>query len=155
MTNRRQYEKYEKEEKSREQDEKEEEKHHEKQQPEKRWDEKWRRDPIGSLTWPLILIWAGVVLLLENLGLLRDVGTLGRIDVWSLIFAGAGVIVLVMVVIRYLMPEYRRPLTGNIILGFFFLGIGLGEILGWEIVWAIIIIAIGVALLLGGLLRRQ
>jgi hypothetical protein len=45
-------------------------------------------------------------------------------------------------------------LTGNIVLGFFLLGIGLREIFGWEIVWAIIIIAIGVALLLGGLLRR-
>jgi hypothetical protein len=154
MTNQSQYEKYEKEEKSREQDEKEEEKHHEKRQPEKSWDEKWQRDPIGTLTWPLILIWAGVILLLENLGLLRDIGTLGRIEAWSLIFAGAGVIVLAMVVVRYFMPEHRRPLTGNIVLGFFLLGIGLREIFGWEIVWAIIIIAIGVALLLGGLLRR-
>jgi hypothetical protein len=155
MTNQSQYEKYEKEEKSREQEEKEEEKQHEKQQPEKKWEEKWQRDPIGTLTWPLILIWAGVVLLLENLGLLRDLGSLGRIETWSLIFAGAGVIVLAMVVVRYFMPEHRRPLTGNIVLGFFLLGIGLGEILGWEIVWAIIIIAIGVSLLLGGLLRRR
>ena len=159
MTDQSQYEKYEKEEKSREQDEKEEEKEeekqHEKQQPEKRWDEKWQRDPIGTLTWPLILIWAGVVLLLENMGLLDDLGTLGRIEAWSLIFAGAGFIVLAMVVVCYLIPEHRRPLAGNIILGFFLIGIGLGEILGWEIVWAVIIIAIGVSLLLGGLLRRR
>jgi hypothetical protein len=155
MTNQSQYEKYEKEEKSREQDEKEEEKQHEKQQPEKRWEEKWQRDPIGTLTWPLILIWAGVILLLENLGLWRDLGALGRVEVWSLIFAGAGVIVLALVVVRFLMPEHRRPLTGNIVLGFILLGVGLGEILGWEIVWAIIIIAIGVFLLLGGFLRRR
>ena len=159
MTNQSQYEKYEKEEKSREQDEKEEEKEqekqHEKQQPEKRWEEKWQRDPVGTLTWPLILIWAGVILLLENLGLLRDLGALGRVEAWSLIFAGAGVIVLAMVVVRYLMPEHRRPLTGNIVLGFILLGVGLGEILGWEIVWALIIIAIGVSLLLGGFLRRR
>ena len=159
MTNQSQYEKYEKEEKSRDQDEKEEEKEeekqHEKQQPEKRWEEKWQRDPIGTLTWPLILIWVGVVLLLENLGLLIDLGTLGRVETWSLIFAGAGVIVLAMVVVRYLMPEHRRSLTGNIILGFVLLGVGLGDILGWEIVWAIVIIAIGVSLLLGGLVRRR
>ena len=60
-----------------------------------------------------------------------------------------------MVVIRYLMPEHRRPLTGNIILGFFLLGIGLSDVLGWEILWAVIIIAIGVTLLLGGLVRRR
>ena len=159
MTDQSQYEKYEKEEKSRDQDEKEEEKEeekqHEKQQPEKRWEEKWQRDPIGTLTWPLILIWVGVVLLLENLGLLIDLGTLGRVETGSLIFAGAGVIVLAMVVVRYLMPEHRRPLTGNIILGFVLLGVGLGDILGWEIVWAIVIIAIGVSMLLGGMLRRR
>jgi hypothetical protein len=160
MTNQSQSEKYEKEEKSRDQDEKQDEKQYEKHQPEKqqnekRWDEKRQRDPIGTLTWPIVLIWAGVIFLLDNLGALRDVGGFGRIEPWSLIFAGAGVIVLIMVIIRYLMPEHRRPLTGNIILGFFLLGIGLSDILGWEILWAIIIIAIGVTLLLGGLVRRR
>jgi hypothetical protein len=160
MTDQSQYEKYEKEEKSRSQDEKEEEKQYEKHQPEKqqhekRWDEKRQRDPIGALTWPIVLIWAGVVFLLDNLGVLRNIGDLEHIDPWSLILAGAGGIILVMVIIRYLMPEYRRPLTGNIILGFFLLGIGLSDILGWEIIWAIIIIAIGVTLLLRGLGRRR
>lgn len=155
MSDQSQYEKYEKEEKSRGQGEKEEEKQHEKQQPEKRWDEKWARDPIGTITWPIILIWAGVVLLLENLGFLDELGSLGRVEAWSLIFAGAGVVVLAMVVVRYLMPEYRRPTTGNIILGFILIGVGLGEIFSWEIVWAVLIIAIGVSLLLGGVLRRR
>jgi hypothetical protein len=116
MTEERQYEKEEKEEKSRGQEEKEEEKQFEKQQPEKRWDEKWERDPIGTLTWPLIFIWAGVAFLLDNLGILDDLGFLGRVEAWSLILAGAGFIVLAIVVIRLLMPEHRRPLTGNIIL---------------------------------------
>ena len=155
MSDQSRYEKYEKEEKSRDQGEKEEEKQHEKQQPEKRWDEKWQRDPIGTITWPIILIWAGVVLLLENLGFLDELGSLGRVEASSLIFAGAGVVVLATVAIRYFMPEYRRRMTGNIILGFILIGVGLGEILGWEIVWAIIIIVIGVSLLLGGFLRRR
>jgi hypothetical protein len=155
MTNESRYEKYEKEEKSREQEEKSEEKTQEKRQPEKSWDEKWQRDPIGTLTWALILIWAGVALLLENLDLLGRLGFLGRMDAWSLIFAGAGVIVLAMVVVRLLRPEYRRPLAGNMILGFFLIGIGLGEALGWEITWAVIIIALGVTLLLRGFLRPR
>ena len=159
MTDQSQYEKYEKEEKSRESEEKseekEEEKQHEKQQPEKSWDEKLQRDPIGTLTWPLILIWAGVVLLLENLRLLDDLGAFGRIETWSLIFAGAGLIVLALALVRYLTPEHRRPLMGNIVLGFVLIGVGLGEILGWDLIWPVIIIALGVFLLLGGFLRRR
>jgi len=45
--------------------------------------------------------------------------------------------------------------TGNIIFGFILIGIGLGDAVGWGIVWAIAIIAIGISLLLGGLLRRR
>lgn len=148
MTDQSQFEKYEKE-------EKEEEKEHEKQQPEKSWDEKYRRDPLGTLTWALVLIWAGVALLMYNLGILDDLGFLGRMESQSLIFAGAGFIVLAMVVVRMLNPEYRRPLTGSIVLGFILIGIGLGDAIGWEIVWALIIIAIGVSLLLGGFLGRR
>jgi hypothetical protein len=148
MTDQSQYEKYEKE-------EKEEEKEFEKQQPEKGWDEKHRRDPLGTLTWALILIWAGVAWLIYNLELFKGLGFLGRMEPMSLVFAGAGVIVLVMVLYRMLNAEYRRPLTGNIILGFILIGIGLGEAAGWDIVWAVIIIAIGVSLLLGGFARRK
>lgn len=155
MTEERQYEKEEKEEKSRGQGEKEEEKQYEKQQPEKRWDEKWERDPIGTLTWPLILIWAGVAFLLDNLGILDDLGFLGRVEAWSLILAGAGFIVLAIAVVRLLMPEHRRPLTGSIILGFILIGAGLGEMLGSEIIWPILIVAAGVVLLMGGFFRRR
>jgi hypothetical protein len=148
MTDQSQFEKYEKQ-------EKEEEKEYEKQQPEKAWDEKHRRDPLGTLTWALVLIWAGVAWLIHNLGLLKGLGFLERMEPMSLVFAGAGVIVLVMVLYRMLNAEYRRPLTGNIILGFILIGIGLGEAAGWDIVWAVIIIAIGVSLLLGGFARRK
>ncbi len=72
-------------------EEKEEEKRHEKGPEEKNWDEKWRRDPLGSLIWALILIWAGVALLLSNMGLLFRIPGL---EVWELIFLGAGVLIL-------------------------------------------------------------
>jgi len=57
-------------------DEKADEKTHEKQE-EKSWEEKRRRDPLGSIAWAVILIWAGVVFLASNMNLLE---TLGR---WS------------------------------------------------------------------------
>ena len=49
----------------------------------------------------------------------------------------------------------HRHISLLFVVSFILIGVGLGEILGWEIVWAIIIIAIGVSLLLGGFLRRR
>jgi hypothetical protein len=74
---------------------------------------------------------------------------------WSLVFAGAGIIVLALVVVRLLVPEYRGPVTGNIIFGFILLGIGLGESVGWGIMGALILIALGISYLVGGLFKKS
>jgi hypothetical protein len=137
------HEKYEKEEEK-------SEKEHEKE--EKSWDEKWRRDPLNAATWAAILIWAGLVLLVENLGLLTR---FERLEAWALIFIGAGLIVLLQMVIRLVVPEYRRPVTGSLILGVVLLAIGLGDLIGTEVVWALVLIAIGAAMLLRGFLQRR
>jgi hypothetical protein len=125
-------------------------------QEEKSWDEKWRRDPLGSIAWAAILIWAGIVFLADNLDWLRSIGPpFDRLEAWSLVFAGAGVIFLGVVLIRLLVPEYRSPVVGTLILALVFLGVGLGETIGWSIIWPIVLIALGAAFLLGGFLRRS
>jgi hypothetical protein len=116
------------------------------------WDEKWRRDPVDAAAWAAIFIWAGLVLLAENMGLLIR---FERLEAWSIIFIGAGLIVLLGVVVRLLVPAYRRPLTGSLIFGVILLGIGLGEVVGWVAIGPLILIAIGVGLLLRGLMSRQ
>jgi NADH:ubiquinone oxidoreductase subunit H len=134
--------------------EKEQEKTHEKQE-EKSWDEKWRRDPLGSIAWAAILIWAGIVFLLDNLNWLQTWGPpFDRIEAWSLVFAGAGVIFLGIVLVRLFVPEYRRPVVGTLILALVFLGVGLREIVRADIIWPIVLIALGAAFLLGGIFRR-
>ena len=123
---------------------------------EKSWDEKWRRDPLGSIAWATILIWAGIVFLADNLDWLRSIGPpFDRFEPWSLVFAGAGVIFLGVVLLRLLVPQYRSPVVGTLILALIFLGVGLGETVGWSIIWPIVLIALGAAFLLGGLLRRS
>lgn len=112
------------------------------------WEEKWRRDPINTTLWALILIWAGLVLIAINLDIFR-----AGWDAWPIIFLGAGVIVLLGVVVRLLVPAYRRPVMGSIILGFILLGIGLGQLLQWEIVGALVLIAIGLSILLSRLIQ--
>jgi len=150
-------------EKTEEKNEKELEKREEKS-PE----EKYRRDPLGSIIWACILIWAGVVLLLNQLGYLDQIketlfsnraawtlGIPGDFSVWGLIFLGAGVILLFEVLIRLFIPAYRKSVTGTIILAFVFIGIGLGNVLRWEFIFALVLIAIGLSIIVGSFTRRR
>jgi hypothetical protein len=130
--------------------------------------EKYSRDPLGSIIWACILIWAGVVLLLNQLGYLDQIkeilfanratwtlGFPGDFSVWGLIFLGAGVLLLFEVLLRLLIPAYRKPVTGTIILAFVFIGLGLGNVLRWEFIFALVLIAIGLSIIVGGFTRKR
>ena len=134
-----------------EKDEKEEEKKGEKQE-EKSWDEKWRRDPLNAAAWAAIFIWAGLVLLADNLRLFTR---FERLDAWAIILIGAGLIVLAEVVVRLLVPAYRRPVAGSIIFGVILVALGLGNIIGWGVIWPVVLIGLGVIILARGLFRSR
>jgi hypothetical protein len=157
------YEKSETEEKQRQEREKEDEKQREKQD-EKSWDEKWRRDPLGAITWALVLIWAGLVFLADNLGMLSQLQLRPSVipgiafvglRAWPLILLGAGVLVLLEALARVLLPAYRRPVTGTVIWGVVLLGLGLSDYIGWNVIWPIILILAGAILLLRGVIGRK
>jgi hypothetical protein len=146
-----------------EKDEKQEEKTQEKTE-EKTWEEKWERDPVGRLTWAAIFIWAGFVFLLSNLGILEQIVQTSSvtgityldslISAWPLVLIGAGVIVLMDVLVRVLIPAYRRPLLGRIVIAVILIAIGLGDLVNWGIVWAVLLIIAGGAIILRAM-RRQ
>ncbi len=132
----------------------------EKSAEEKSYEEKYRRDPLGTLIWAFILIWAGVVWLASNFGFLaRFRNSFSGLpfhfpfarEVWPLFFLGAGVILLIEVIIRLTVPNYRRPVLGTFILAVVFFGIGLGN---WALIWPIVLIIIGATILLRGMFRR-
>lgn len=142
MSERRHHEKEEKvEEKDRDQQEKEE----------KSWDEKWRNDPLTAAGWALFLIWVGLALLAENVNLLDNL----LLDAGDLILVGGGVIVLGIVLIRLLIPAYRRPVLGSVIFAFVLLALGLGDLASWKLIWPSVIILLGLILLLRGALGRE
>jgi len=146
-------------------DEKDLEKREEKSREEKNWDEKWRRDPISAIIWAILLIYAGVILLADNLGYLdtwlanlaaaTNLTFLAELPVWSVILLGAGIILLVEVLIRLLIPEYRRGVGGTIIAAFILISISLGNQIGWTLVLPLILIGVGLAILVRGLFSRR
>ena len=144
-------------------DEKELEKQEEKSADEKNYDEKHRRDPLGSIVWALILIWVGLVLLAQNLGYLQQWGLQLKFadlpfevpfvgDSWSLIFLGIAVIVFIEIIIRLLIPDYRRPLMGSVVFLIVCIGLAFGS---WDLIWPLILIAVGASILLRGLFRPK
>jgi hypothetical protein len=140
------------EEEYRRRDEKEEKEEKPGEGRERTREEKWARDPLGGLIWGLIIILAGLTLVAANLGTFP---WLTWDNAWALIFIGAGLIFLLEVVIRLIMPAYRRPLAGRLILVFVALGIGLGGFIGFELTWPLIIVGIGVAIIVGVFLRPR
>ena len=127
-----------------------------------------QQDQLSSVTWALILIWAGLAFLSVNLGwfdvflerrwfmrLLPDDLAMFEPGVWSLIMLGAGVILLLATLLRLLMPKFHRNVGGTLILAAVFIGVGLGNIFGWSLVWPVLLIAMGLGVLIGGLARSR
>jgi uncharacterized membrane protein len=148
-------------------DEKTEEKEVEKR--EEKVDEKQQQDLISSLVGAAFLIWLGVVLLAVNMDFLstftnildslaiRSYDVSFAIPFFSMravqvFLLGGGLILLVEVIIRLLAPVYRKRVLGTLIGAVAMFSIGLGS---WEIVWPLILIAVGISILVRGFTRRR
>lgn len=130
------------------QDEKEQEKHQEKGRG---MDEKYHRNPLGFVSFALLIIWLGVTLLLQNSGVID-----GNDRGWGLFFWGGGVLIILVAVVRAAVPRFRRPVIGGFVWGAIWLGVGFGLWFDrWEVIGPIVIIAIGVAVLVGRLVPRR
>lgn len=130
---------------------------------EKDWDEKVRRDPLDAITWAAIIMWVGVAFLMANLGILDDLfgpiigpNWLERANLgWGVAMLGAGLILLLEVVVRLLFPQYARSVTGTVLLAIIFIGIGLGNLFSWAIAGPLMLIVIGAWLLWRGFRRPR
>ncbi len=137
-------------------DEKQDEKQGEKEQEKKQekgqgLDEKYHRNPLGFVSFAVLLIWLGVTLLLQNAGVIDD-----NDHGWAIFFWGGGAIILIGAVVRLIVPRWRRPVVGAFVWGAIWLGIGFGLWYDkWEVIGPIVIIAIGVAILAGRLVPRR
>lgn len=118
---------------------------------EKERDEKAPSDRLSTLTWALILIMAGFIFLVVTSGVIPFVHW-G--NAWNFILMGAGILVGLEAALRLAMPEYRRPIGGQLVLATALFLVGAAGLIGWSHIWPIVIIGIGLSMLIGALTRR-
>jgi serine/threonine protein kinase len=143
-------------EKEREKEQASEEKSEEKQR-EKGWDVNVEKheffvdlgpsDRLSQFTWGSMVLWAGIVFLLNSTDAAGDVFS----DPWAWIFSGAGVLLLVEVVARFLIPEFRSRPGIRLVLGVILLMVGLGVGFSFASLWPLILIVIGISILINHL----
>ena len=110
------------------------------------------RDLVNTITWAACFVWAGLVLIPDKLNFITASTNWGA---WSLIFIGTGVIVLLGLLVCRIWPEYYKPEGRRFILALVLLGIGLQGVVGWRIIWPIVLIAVGVSIALRGVFSRS
>jgi hypothetical protein len=119
---------------------------------------------LSSITWAMILIWAGFVFLASNFGWLDAIKLTPNLpewlnflglSTWSLIFLGAGVLIFIESLISTFVPSLRTDKNGNYFLAAIFLGIGLSGVVGWNLIWPFVLIFLGLSALASALIKRK
>lgn len=128
-----------------EKDEKDEKDHHEK--GDGGMEEKWRRDPLSGIFFGLIVVGVGIIFLLASQG------RIDWADWWAYLLIIIGAVFIIEVLIRSIMPAYRRPVFGKLLAGLVLIAIGAANAYGIGQWWPYIIIAVGVAILLYAIAR--
>lgn len=105
--------------------------------------------PYPRLTGGLILILLGVLFLLSQM----DRISYG--DWWAYFLVGLGGIFILEFLIRSLSTTHRPTRTGKLIAGLVLVIVGGSHLIGFEEWWPLILIAVGAALLLSPLLRKN
>jgi hypothetical protein len=113
----------------------------------------WRREkrhhsPMHGLFWGMLLILLGVLLFLNAHGHLDDDRW------WQYFLIGLGAIFILDGLIHY-MRKISYGILGRLIAGAVLIVVGLSLINNWDNWWPIILIAAGVAILLGYFIRRH
>lgn len=114
---------------------------------EKEW---WQSDRIDAIGWASGFIWGALVLLADVTGFVESFNWW---DGWGLFFTGAGVITLLLTIVRLQIPSYRGKWVGSLIWGCILMAIGLGTWVnvGWLLVTALGVV--GIIILRGAFTR--
>jgi hypothetical protein len=123
-----------------------------------------RQDPLDAIAWALILIWAGLVFLVFNVGWVDKLNLAINLPenaiflglrVWPVIALGAGVILLIETFTRMLVPAFNASNIGQIFLAFLFLALGLDGIFEWKFLWPLVLVCSGMVILANAFIKLR
>ena len=112
-----------------------------------------RNEVLNRITVASMLVFAGLVLIAETMGLLPQIE---GASAWDWIFLGVGGLLLLDSLIRILMVDHAEPGLWRLIIGIVLLGIGIGPIFNVHLTenwWPIILIVLGLSALARGIRR--
>ena len=110
------------------------------------------RKRIETIYWAGVFIWAGFVFGSELLGFLPQIG---ESSAWSWVFAGAGLLALIGNIYRAVSPDWPEATGWDYIWAVALLIIGLSGFFGLEIAFPLVLLVIGVITIVGVILRRD
>jgi len=113
--------------------------------------EEQERQHYNTLYWAGVLIWAGLVFVLDSLDSLPQIGAAGA---WSWVFFGAGLYALVGSFWRMSSPARLDPTTGDYMWAIVLMLFGIGGVTELDIAWPMALILLGGALLINTLRPR-
>ncbi len=111
--------------------------------------ERWHRNSPPGLVFGLLLVLLGVVFFLSVQGFV----SWG--DWWKYFIIGLGAILVLDVLVRYVLGARRGAMFGRFITGLILASVGVVFLFGLGKWWPLILIAAGLAILLGALFRRR
>jgi hypothetical protein len=115
-------------------------------------DPRQRRRFWEAAWWAGAFIWAGIVLLADNIDALPEVE---GANTWSWILTGAGVYALVLNVWRTVSPREPGPDGGDLFWTGVLLVLGLAGFFGFDIAFPVILIVLGIVLVLRAFVPRR
>lgn len=104
------------------------------------------RSALSGIFGELMIVWLGVVFLLDRQGLLAP----GVGWVWYFLL-GIGAILLAEVIACQLLPQHRQPSAGRLIAALVLIAIGAWQITGLGEWWPLLLIAAGLVLIVNSL----
>ncbi len=113
---------------------------------------KQERQHIERMYWAGVLVWVGLVLVIDNQGSLPKIG---EADAWSWVFFGAGLYGMLGNLYRLASPDWSAPTGWDYVWSGFWLIVGLGGVTTADIFWPMALVLVGVVSLANALFRRE
>jgi hypothetical protein len=117
-----------------------------------KYSERRERRRLKGLWWAVVLIWAGLVLGADGMGLMPQIGAA---TAWSWIFLGAGLLEILGSFYRLTVANVPNPIAWDWVWGGICLIIGLAGFVTLNIFWPLILILVGGIALVHGLWSRD